>query len=151
MLNPIDKIKTAENPGLLAYAHSAGGAVIRPEDMGKAKGKAVTAMRQQTADQVSKIQRQMEVLARQVLEIRQRVEISERIYEATVGFEPIIGHEYFLYEKTDGFDVLSMVGPEEWGRKFPFSQFLAKVFLLADHTWEVKFFNEDNRDDSINV
>jgi hypothetical protein len=34
-VNPIDKDKVAENPGLLPYAHTAGGAVIRPEDKGK--------------------------------------------------------------------------------------------------------------------
>jgi hypothetical protein len=36
-INPINKDKVAENPGLLPYAHTAGGAVIRPEDMGKTK------------------------------------------------------------------------------------------------------------------
>lgn len=37
-LNPINPEKVAQNPGLLPYAHTAGGAIIRPEDMGKAKG-----------------------------------------------------------------------------------------------------------------
>jgi hypothetical protein len=141
--NPINPIKVAQNPGLMEYAHTAGGAVIRPEDMGKTKGKAVLAMRQQTQEQVDKLYRQMEVLARQAKEIQQRVEVSERIYEAAVGFESVIGHTYYLYEKTNGSDVLSMVSPAEWGRKFPFNKFLAKVFLLADHTWKVEFFNED--------
>ena len=151
MHNPIDKLKIAENPGLMEYAHTAGGAVIKPEDMGKVKGRAVLAMRQQTQDQVTKLQRQMEVLAQQAIEIKQRVEISERIYDAAVGYEPIIGHNYFLYEKKDGSDVLSMVSPDEWGRKFPFNQFLAKVYLLADHTWKVEFFNNDDRESTIEV
>ncbi len=34
-VNPIDPDKVAENPGLLPYAHTAGGAVIRPEDKGR--------------------------------------------------------------------------------------------------------------------
>ena len=87
----------------------------------------------------------------QAKEVKNRVEVSERIYDAVMGFEPIIGHIYYLYEKKDGSDILSMVGPSEWGRKFPFNQFLAKVFLLADHTWKVEFFEEENRNDTIDI
>ena len=36
-LNPINPEKVAQNPGLLPYAHTAGSAVIKPEDMGKSK------------------------------------------------------------------------------------------------------------------
>jgi hypothetical protein len=66
-----------------------------------------------------------------------------------MSFEPIINHNYYLYEKPDGNDMLSMVGPDEWGRKFPFTRFLAKVFLLADHTWHVEFYNNDEPDYNI--
>ncbi|WP_337040847.1 DUF2452 domain-containing protein [Emticicia sp. 17c] len=149
--NPIDKIKVAENPGLMEYAHTSGSAVIRPEDIGKVKGKAQLAMRQQTNEQLNKIYRQMELLAQQAKEIKNRIDISERIYDAAIGFEPIINHTYYLYEKKDGSDILSMVAPSEWGRSFPFNQFLAKVFLLADHTWKVEFFQEDDRSDTINI
>ncbi len=149
--NPIDKIKVAENPGLMEYAHTAGGAVVRPEDVGKIKGKAQLAMRQQTNEQLSKIYKQMELLAQQAREIKNRIDISERIYDAAIGFEPIINHVYYLYEKKDGSDILSMIAPGEWGRSFPFNQFLARVFLLADHTWKVEFFQEDNRDDTIDL
>ncbi|MGR3809108.1 DUF2452 domain-containing protein [Jiulongibacter sp. NS-SX5] len=141
--NPIDDFKVAENPGLLEYAHTAGGAVIRPEDMGKVKGKAQMAMRQQTFDQLEKIYRQMELLKQQAEGIKDRIEISERIYDAQMSFEPVISHSYYLYERKDGSDMLSMVSPEEWGRKIPFNRFLAKVFLLADHTWKVDFVEEE--------
>ncbi|MCP9768714.1 DUF2452 domain-containing protein [Lacihabitans sp. LS3-19] len=114
--------------------------------MGKVKGKAQMAMRQQTQDALHKIYRQIELLGKQAQEINNRIEVSERIYDAQMSFEPIINHNYFLYERNDGGDVLSMVGPGEWGRKFPFSRFLAKVFLMADHTWKVEFINEDDID-----
>ncbi|GAB3509717.1 DUF2452 domain-containing protein [Emticicia fontis] len=149
--NPIDKIKVADNPGLMEYAHTAGSAVIRPEDVGKVKGKAQLAMRQQTNEQLGKIYKQMELLAQQAKEIKNRIDISERIYDAAIGFEPIINHTYYLYEKKNGSDILSMVAPSEWGRSFPFNQFLARVFLLADHTWKVEFFQEDDRTDTIDL
>jgi hypothetical protein len=142
----IENKNVSQNPGLIGYAHTAGSAVIRPEDMGKVKGKAQMAMRQQTQDQLHKLYRQIELLGQQAKEINNRIEISERIYDAQMSFEPIVNHTYFLYEKIDGSDVLSMVSPNEWGRKFPFNRFLAKVFLLADHTWKVDFLNDENEE-----
>ena len=40
-INPINPDKVAQNPGLLPYAHTAGGAVIKPEDTGKTKGRSI--------------------------------------------------------------------------------------------------------------
>jgi hypothetical protein len=142
-LNPINPEKVAENPGLLPYAHTSGSAVIKPEDMGKTKGRAVLAMRQQTDRQMNQLYEQMEVLAKQAKMIADRKIISERIYDAAMGFEPIINETYFVYEKEDGTDLLSLVAPEEWGRSFKYSRFLSKATLLADHTWDV-FYNEEN-------
>lgn len=139
-LNPINPDKVAENPGLLPYAHTAGGAVIKPDDMGKVKGRSVLAMRQQTDRQMNQLYEQMEVLARQAKLLADRKEISERIYDAAMGFEPIISETYYLYEKEDGSDLMSLVAPEEWGRSFKYSRYLAKVKLLADHTWEVEYY-----------
>ena len=140
--NPIHPDHVAENPGLLPYAHTAGSALIRPEDEGKIKAKALTAMRQQTSRQYDQLSGQMETLMRQAEAIKQRVEISERVYEARVHFEPFIGQTLYLYEKTDGSDLLSLVAPDEWGRSFKYNRFLAKVTMLYDHTWDVTFNDE---------
>jgi cellobiose-specific phosphotransferase system component IIA len=131
------KEKTTEAPGLLPYAHQSGSAIIKPEDKGKITGRAVSAMHSQTEMQMAQIYQQMQLLADQAKSIQKRVEISERIYQASIGFEPLINHHYFLYEKEDGIDFLSLVGPNEWGRKKQFSKFVAEVKLLADHTWEI--------------
>lgn len=131
------KKSTTENPGTLPYAHHSGSAIIKPEDKGKSTGRAVAAMQSQTDMQMSQIYEQMKLLADQAKMIQARVEYSERIYEANISFEPLINHHYFLYQKNDGSDFLSMIAPEEWGRKKDFAHFLAEVKLLADHTWEV--------------
>jgi hypothetical protein len=136
-VNPIDKDKVAENPGFLPYAHTMGGAVIRPDDKGKVKGMAVTAMRQQTDMQMAQIYQQMELLATQAKSLQDRKLVSEKIYEANLGFQPIINKVYHVYEKHDGGTTLSLVGPEEWGKKLPYLRFIATVRLLADHTWDV--------------
>ncbi len=135
--NPIDPDKVTDNPGLITYAHHVGSAVIRPEDKGKIKGKAMAAMRDQTDRQMHQIIEQMKTLAKQAHDIKRRVEVSEKIYLSRISFEPVIGHTYYLYEDRKKESVLSMIGPGEWGKDMPFNQFLAKVRLLSDHTWEV--------------
>ncbi|MCC5920271.1 MAG: DUF2452 domain-containing protein [Cyclobacteriaceae bacterium] len=129
--------KIAEKPGLLPYAHTAGGVPIKPEDKGKLKTRAVQAMYEQSDMQLSQIKEQIDLLAKQAKAIQERTQLSERIYLADMGFEPLIGKSYFLYNRNEGMDTLSMVAPEEWGKKLPFKKFLGEVKLLADHTWEV--------------
>jgi Protein of unknown function (DUF2452) len=131
------KEKTTQTPGLLPYAHTAGGAIIKPEDTGKIKGRAVSAMHEQTDMQMAQLYKQMELLAAQAKAIQKRVEVSERIYLAKMPFEPLIGHTYFLYRRDSGEDLLSLVGPTDWGRSKPKLEFVAKIKLLADHTWEI--------------
>ena len=135
-VNPIDKDKVAENPGLLPYPHHVGGIVIKPEDTGKIKSRALTAMREQTNIQMNQIQKQVELLMKQANDLRERVEISEKIYLADLSFEPIIGQTYHLYIKEEVYKLL-LIGPEDWG-KFPQSlQYVGTVKMLGDHTWDV--------------
>lgn len=136
-VNPIDKDKVAETPGLLPYAHTAGSAVIRPEDKGRIRGNAMTAMYDQTDRQMEQLRQQMETLVRQAKSLDKRMQVSEVIYQADIPFQPVIHHIYHLYQrKSDGSHVLSMIAPAEWGRKRPYEH-LATVRLLGDHTWEV--------------
>ncbi|NUO00339.1 MAG: DUF2452 domain-containing protein [Saprospiraceae bacterium] len=135
-INPIDKDKVAENPHLLPYAHTVGGALIEPIDRGKVKGRAMAAMYEQTDRQLAQLREQIELLARQAKVIHDRIAISEEIYLSEMNFEPLHGHTYHLYRRSNGRSVLSMIGPDEWGTRMPMD-FVASARLLADHTWEV--------------
>lgn len=134
-----EKEKITENPHSLPYAHTAGGAVIKPEDEGKIKGRALRAMQQQTDNQMGQLYEQMQTLANQAKGIQARIVISERIYQADIRFEPLIGQIYYLYAYPSG-DRLSLIAPHEWGKNAP--TFLAQVYLLADHTWDVQELGE---------
>jgi hypothetical protein len=131
------KEKTAENPGLISFPHTHSGALVKPEDKGRIKGRAMAAMEEQTEQQLNLLYEQMQIIARQANEIKNRVKVSERIYLAQMGFDPIIGQNYYLYQKHDDTDTLSLISPEEWGKRLPFKSYLATVKLLADHTWDV--------------
>jgi Protein of unknown function (DUF2452) len=142
-INPIDKDKVAENPGLLPYAHTVSGPVIKPMDKGRTKGLSLSAMYDQTDMQLDQIKQQIELLAKQAKAIQDRKSISEVIYQADCGFKPIINHTYHLYrKKKDDTFLMSMIAPDDWGGNAPYI-FVATIKLLADHTWDILEKSED--------
>jgi hypothetical protein len=142
-INPIDPDKITDKPGLIEFPHSVGGAMIKPEDQGKLKGRAVAAMEFQTDMQLNQIYEQMQLLANQVKTLNDRKQISQFIYTAEIRFEPFINHIYHLYTREDTTFLLSLVGPNDWGRTKQKLSFVATVKLLADHTWDILEKNPD--------
>lgn len=136
-VNPIDKEKITENPGLLKYAHTVGGAVITPTDPKGIKHAALRAMYEQTDMQLTQIQEQIELLARQARALQERRQLSEIVYQAKLSFKPLIGETYFLYERENGEYLVSMVSSDDWPSGMPFKEFHGAVKLLADHTWDL--------------
>jgi hypothetical protein len=135
--NPIDPDKVAENPGLIPYPHTVGSPAFAPTETGVIKSRSMKAMEEQSNMQLSQIKEQIALLAEQAEKLQNRIEVSKAVYSAEMSFEPVIGSEYHLYARAEGEFVLSMVSPEEWGKKTPFKHFVASVRLLADRTWEV--------------
>ncbi len=135
--NPIDPDKITETPHSLEYPHHAGSALVKPEDQGKIKGRALSAMEHQTDMQLNQIYEQMQLLAEQAKKLQDRKSISEFIYQAEMRFEPLINHVYHLYKKEDSSYLLSLIAPDQWGRSKRSFEWMATVRLLADHTWDV--------------
>ncbi len=122
---------------VLPYSASVSGVAIRPTQDGVIRHKVLTAMEEQTNMQLDQIRKQVELLALQAQEIQSRKELSMIVYSAKLNFQPIIGQVYHLYEKEDGDYMISMVSPNEWGRSGKsYKKHLAKMQLLADHTWK---------------
>ena len=136
-INPIDPDKVSENPHNLPYAHNVGSAVVKPEDQGKLKGRAMNAMEHQTDMQLNQIYEQMQLLADQAKSLSNRKKISELIYNAEMRFEPLINHVYHLYKRENGKQLLSIIAPDQWGKSKQNFEFIATVRLLADHTWDI--------------
>lgn len=131
------KERTTDLPGLIQYAHTIGGFSVVPTSQGEIKGQAMSAMKEQTEMQMTQIFEQMQLLADQAAKLKRRAEISYDIYDAEMRFKPVMNQTYYLYENKKDKKVLTMVSPNEWGKSMPYKSFLAKVRLLADHTWEV--------------
>lgn len=127
---------SADLPGLMEYAHSVGGFSIVPTSQGVIKGKALTAMKQQSQMQLDMLYEQIKLVAKQIKTIKDRAAVSELIYDVELNFEPVIGSTYYIYLK-DNKNFLSMISPQEWENSSHSFEFLAEVELLADHTWKV--------------
>ncbi len=137
-----EREKIADFPGLIAFAHTVGSALIKPEDKGKIKGQALAAMHDQTDREYNRIMHDMKVLLDQARTLQTRVDISERIYNAGISFKPVIHQVYHLYLREDGTDLLSMIAPNEWGANRKNLVYQESVRLLADHTWELLNYKE---------
>lgn len=135
--NPIDPDKITESPGLIPYPHHIGSPAFAPTEKGLIKSRSMRAMEEQSNLQLKQIQEQIALLAKQAENLKNRVEVSKAIYTSEMNFEPVVGEEYHLYARREEDFVLSMIAPEEWGKKTPFKHFVASVRLLADRTWEV--------------
>lgn len=135
-INPIDPAKITTSPGLLPYAHHAGSLPIQPVDEGKTKSKALRAMEFQTEAQLHQIYEQIQLLAEQAKRIEERKKISLLIYQCNLKFEPLIHHVYHLYQKNEEY-LISLIGPQDWGKSKNDLRFIATVRLLSDHTWEI--------------
>lgn len=143
----IDEDKITESPSNLPYAHTVGSAIIIPDDKDRIKTTAMSAMVEQTNVQMKQIYDQMELLISQANKLKERVHLSEEIYTSEMGFKPITGHTYHLYEKEDGANILSMIGPDEWARGCKYQRYLATARLMGDHTWDIENKNEEKKAD----
>ncbi len=109
---------------------------INPIDKRLVKATAFETMQYQANQQISIIKQQAELLMEQARKIEERMEISRKIYEADLNFEPVIGTTYHVYEK-NGRTVLSLVAPYEWGKKMPFDHHVCSATLLGDKSWDL--------------
>lgn len=149
IINPVNPDHVAESPGLMEYAHHVGSALIQPDDPDLLKNNAVLALLEQTDIQLEQIKEQIDLLARQANEIVERRKVSLSIYSADLKFKPVIGQTYFFYRLVNDKYILSMIAPDEWGKKgMPYEAYIYQVKLRGDHTWEiVDFKNSFNRKD----
>lgn len=143
MMTDLEEKESYEGPASLSpIPLHVGSAPIAPIDKGKLKATAYEAMTHHAGQQVDLLRKQAELIMKQVKEIEDRVEISRKIYQADIRFIPEIGLQYYLYQK-GGSWLLSLIGPDEWGRSKKFDHYIATVRLLADRTWEIIHKNEE--------
>ncbi|ALP52224.1 hypothetical protein Tel_03155 [Candidatus Tenderia electrophaga] len=87
----------------------------------------VSAKLQVIADQIRNLQAE----AREVLESAQR---DQDLHRAQCNFKRIPGRTYHLYQRNDGSNYFSMLGPDDWGGRAP-HEFQGSYRLENDMSW----------------
>ena len=119
--------------------------IVKTKDLHKPIAKGLIALDGQIEIQGKNIIEQIELLKKQAEEILEKKRISQKIYDSLLKFEPIILGIYYLYIVNEKNQMISMVGPSEWGRSLKNRlDFVAKIRLQYDHTWEILELNINN-------
>lgn len=102
--------KQGYNANILPYATSVGAPAIRVDDLVSWKSRGITNVNKQFASKFDELKSQYESLL-------EEFEWNELVYSSKFSFEPVIGEIYHLYRSADGFDFLSLIGPNEWNKE----------------------------------
>ena len=68
------------------------------------------------------------------IDLMDEVKWNNMVYSAEMKFKPVIGKIYYLYSREKEY-FLSMLSPEEWGRKYNF-ELVGKFKLMSNHKWQ---------------
>lgn len=119
----------APNPHSLPYASNVGAPVIRPDhSLGGWKLGAVHTANKHYAERFNELKRELE-------ELTEDYKWNEIIFNAEFRFKPVIGKEYYLYQKKDKTFFLTLFSPYE---KIGGNEGYQGTFKLNyDNRWEL--------------
>lgn len=75
--------------------------------------------------------REREEIIERMKKLQREYDDSIMVWESKISFEPIVGKIYYLYN-FKGTNTLSLISPEEWGKK---DCFLGTFMLDSDRKW----------------
>ncbi|VDN10419.1 unnamed protein product [Dibothriocephalus latus] len=96
---------------------------------------ACDAMNATTNTKLREVVEQMLVLKERAIKILQDAKLNTELHSAACNLVKKPGKLYYFYEKPrTGEKILSLISPEEWGGRCPYS-FFGAYRLQADQTW----------------
>ena len=118
--------RVADNKSTMPYGDSVSAPAITKVD--------TTGYRQVKSKEASaKLRGRYEELQEEFRQLVATSEDTQRMYDATVSFVPIIGHTYYLYRRENGEEWVSMIAPEEFGTYY--HEYIGSYRLATDSVW----------------
>lgn len=118
--------RVADNKSTMPYGDSVSAPAITKVD--------TTGYRQVKSKEASaKLRGRYEELQEEFRQLVATSEDTQRMYDATVSFVPIIGHTYHLYRRENGEEWVSMIAPEEFGTYY--FEYIGSYRLATDSVW----------------
>ncbi len=116
--------ETKPSSAFLPYPVSTLSPPIIPNDLTSFKSRGISQVERE-------LKQKLEEIRETYLRTIDHFNWNKLVYEADIGFEPIVGEVYHLYE-VRGRRMLSMISPDEWREKH-----LATVRLNVDRQWKM--------------
>jgi hypothetical protein len=108
---------------VIPYPTHVGAPKIEPQDLTSFKKHGLNKVDRVVKKRFDEIVKEAETLQNSII-------LQQEVYSSKYNFEPIIGEIYHLYENLDGSRSLSLIGPNEWNKKYLYS-----VVFNSDMTW----------------
>jgi hypothetical protein len=89
---------------------------------------------QQEYDRIMEL---VNVLQKQALDIKRRLEVTDAVHAAEYQFQVVMGQSYWLvWDKRKEKTLLVTLGPNDWSTGAPVDyDYITNVKYMGDHTW----------------
>jgi len=89
----------------------------------------------------------IEIRPKKIDQIAGELFTSMFVLESEFAFKPVVGTDYYLYQKDDRFR-LSLVNPDQWAGEL-FGRFIGRCVLERDITWTLEMDERAPKDQSL--
>ena len=117
--------ETKPSRAFLPYPVSTLSPPIIPNDLTSFKSRGISQVERE-------LRQKLEEIRESYLQTIDHFNWNKLVYEADIGFEPVVGETYHVYE-ISGRRLLSMISPDEWREKH-----LATVRLNVHRQWKIE-------------
>jgi hypothetical protein len=123
------------------YPTEAGGPKFDLIPVTKQKDIMINHARMYAQQEYDRIMELVNVLQKQAMDIKRRLEVTDAVHAAEYQFQIVMGNTYWLvWEKRKEKTLLVHTGPNDWSTGVPESyEYITQVKYMGDHTWmEIK-------------
>jgi hypothetical protein len=117
-----------DEPNLTPYPTNVGAPAFIPTNIPIWKSVRVEELNTDFGDRYKKIQNDLE-------ELKDDININTILYTSKYNFEPKVGEKYHLYLNDEDEPFLSLIGEDEWGRRWRPKKYLGTFVLDWKNKW----------------
>jgi hypothetical protein len=129
------------NRNVSEYPTEAGGPKFDLIPVTKQKDIMINHARLYAQQEYDRIMELVNVLQKQALDIKRRLEVTDAVHAAEYQFQIVMGNCYWIvWDKRKEKTLLVLNGPNDWATGIPESyEYVTQVKYMGDHTWmEIK-------------
>ena len=115
-----------ESNAFIPYPISTLSPPIVPNDLTSFKSRGISSIEKE-------LSLKLENIKNEYIETINHYNWNKLVYSSDYAFEPVIGNIYYLYRRTDGTFILSMISPDEW-----YLEYIATVRLSVERQFELQ-------------